>query len=336
MSNYKHLSLEEREKLFCLKEQGLSLREIGKILGRSDTTLGRELKRNKTGIGKRSNEYLIFEYIPCKAQVKSDKRAIKQRYKAPLKNPKVFLYVREHLKEPFNWTPEEIAGRLPTEHPGESISTETIYRYIYSANFKTRGLKLWQYLVNHRPKRMKKGGRKVKTASKIPNATSIDDRPEIVNQRKEIGHWETDNVIGKLTDKTALSVTVERLTRLTILSLIKRSADSKTTALINRFSEFPEQTRITLTTDNGAENTNHQKISTSLGFSVFFCHAYHSWEKGTVENTNQRIRRYIPKGLSIDTLTEAQIKALEVKLNSTPRKCLDFLTPYEKMSQVLT
>lgn len=334
MNNYKHLSLEEREKLFCLKEQGLSLREIGKILGRSDTTLGRELKRNKTGLGKRSNEYLIFEYIPCKAQVKSDKRALKQRYKAPLKNPKVFLYVREHLRE--GWTPEEISGRLLKDHPSESISTETIYRYIYSQNFKTRGLKLWEYLVNHRPKRMKKGGRKVKRGSKIPDATSIDLRPEEVNKRLKVGHWETDNVIGRQTDKTALSVTVERLTRLTILSLIRRSAESKTTALINRFSKFPENTRITLTADNGSENTNHQEITTSLGFSVFFCQAYHSWEKGTVENTNQRIRRSIPKGLSIDTVTEAQVKALEIKLNSTPRKCLDFLTPYEKMAQVLT
>lgn len=334
MGKYKHLSLEEREKLFALKSQGISLREIGRILGRSDATIGRELKRNKTGSGKRSNEYLIFEYIPCKAQVKSDKGAIKQRYKAPLKNPKVFLYVREHLRE--GWTPEEISGRLEKDYPEESISTETIYRYIYSQNFKVRGLKLWQYLVNHRPKRMKKGGRKVKRASKIPHATSIDLRPEEINLRKQVGHWETDNVIGKQTDKTALSVTVERLTRLTILSLIKRSADSKTTALINRFSELPTNTRITLTADNGAENTNHQEITTSLGFSVYFCHAYHSWEKGTVENTNQRIRRCIPKGLSIDTLTEEQIQALEIKLNSTPRKCLDFLTPYEKMVQVLT
>lgn len=334
MSNYKHLTLEERERLFCLKEQGESLRKIGKILGRSDTTLGRELKRNKTGLGKRSNEYLIFEYVPCKAQVKSDKRTLKQRYKAPLKNPKVFLYVREHLRQ--GWTPEEISGRLLKDHPGESISTETIYRYIYSTHFKTRGLKLWEYLVNHRPKRMKKGGRKVKTVSKIPNATSIDQRPETVNKRQEIGHWETDNVIGKQTDKTALSVTVERLTRLTILSKTLRSAESKTTALIARLSQFPDQARITLTADNGAENTNHQEISTSLGLSIFFCHAYHSWEKGSVENMNQRIRRDIPKGISIDTLTEAEIQSLEVKLNSTPRKCLGYLTPYEKMIQVLT
>ena len=323
--------MEEREKLFLLKEQGKSLREIGRLLGRSDTTLGRELKRNKTGLGKRSNEYLIFRYIPCKAHLKATKRGIKQRTKAPLKETLIWLYVREHLREPFSWTPEEISGRLPKAHLGKGICTEAIYQYIYSK--KARKYRLWEYLVNRRKKRMKKGGRKVQRASKIPNATSIDLRPEIVNLRTEVGHWETDNVVGKLTDKLALSVTVERLTRLTLLTLIRKTAESKTENLIKRLSEFP---RLTLTADNGAENTNHQKLTSSLGLSVFFCHIYHSWEKGTVENTNGRIRRHIPKGMSLDTLTEDQVKELEYRLNSTPRKCLGFLTPYEKMNEVLT
>ena len=180
---------------------------------------------------------------------------------------------------------------------------------------------------------MKKGGRRVQRASKIPNATSIEQRPEAVAQRLEIGHWETDNMIGKQTDKTALSVTVERVTRLTILSLTSRSAESKTQALIERLNPFP---RATLTADNGAENTNHQEIADKLGIAVFFCHAYASWEKGTVENTNGRVRRYIPKGKSLDNLTDKEIRELEYRLNSTPRKCLGFLTPYEKMMEVLT
>ncbi len=180
---------------------------------------------------------------------------------------------------------------------------------------------------------MKKGGRRVQRASKIPNAISIDLRPEIVSLRARVGDWETDNVIGKQTDKTALSVTVERLTRLTLLSLTSRSAESKTESLIERLSTFP---RVTLTADNGAENTNHQEITKKLGVAVFFCHSYASWEKGTVENTNGRIRRHIPKGVSLDNLTEDQIKELEYRLNSTPRKCLGFLTPYEKMLEVLT
>lgn len=334
MEQYQHLSLEEREKLYALKSQGVSLREIGRILGRSDTTIGRELKRNRTGIGKRSNEYLIFQYVPCKAHQKAIKRGVKQRTKAPLKETLIWLYVREHLRKPFNWTPEEISGRLPKVHPGNSICTEAIYQYIYSKQGKK--YKFWKLLPNARKKRMKKGGRSVQRASKIPGAISIDQRPEEINLRKSIGHWETDNIIGKQTDKATLSVTVERLTRLTILSLIGKSAESKNEGLIRRLAKFPNTARLTLTADNGAENTNHQKITNSLGLDVFFCHAYHSWEKGTVENTNGRIRRAIPKGLSLDDLTESQIKELEYRLNSTPRKCLNYSTPYEKMLEVLT
>lgn len=331
MGNYTHLTLEEREKLYALKSQGISKREIGRILGRSDTTIGRELDRNKTGLGKRSNEYLIFRYIPCKAHQKAIKRGVKQRRKAPLKETLIWLFVREHLRTPFNWTPEEISGRLPKIHPGKSISTEAIYQYIYSKQGKK--YKLWELLPCGRKKRMKKGGRKVQRASKIPGAVSIDQRPKEVEARNEVGHWETDNVIGRQTDKSALSVTVERLTRLTLLSLISRSAESKTEGLIKRLVTLP---RVTLTADNGAENTNHRELKQSLGLDVFFCHAYHSWEKGTVENTNGRIRRFLPKGVSIDTLTESQVKELEYRLNSTPRKCLGFLTPYEKMLEVLT
>ena len=331
MKKFKHLSLEEREKLFLWNYQGISFREIGRRLGRDHTSLSDELKRNKTGLGKRSREYLIFRYIPCKAHDKSLKRGIKQRTKAPLKETLIWLYVREHLRKPFNWTPEEISGRLPKTHPGKSICTEAIYQYIYSKQGKK--YKLWKLLVNKRKKRMKKGGRRVARASKIPNAISIDLRPEIVASRSRVGDWETDNVIGKQTDKIVLSVTVERLTRLTVLSLTGRSAESKTDSLIKRLASFP---RVTLTVDNGAENTNHREIAIRLGLSVFFCHAYHSWEKGTVENTNGRIRRSIPKGLSLDDLTEAQIKELEYRLNSTPRKCLGYLTPYEKMEQLIS
>lgn len=334
MSSYKHLSLEEREKLVAFKASGLTLREIAKNLGRSHSSLSRELKRNKTGLGKRSNEYLIFKYLPCKAHQKALKRGEKQRRKAPLKETFIWLYVREHLREPFNWTPEQISGRLAKLYPGKSICTETIYQYIYSKTGKK--YQLWKLLPNARKKRMKKGGRKVQRASKIPNAVSIEQRPEEVALRQQIGHWETDNVIGKQTDKTALSVTVERVTRLTLLSLINKSADSKTENLINRLVEFPQNVRLTLTADNGSENTNHQEIASQLELAIFFCHAYASWERGTVENTNGRIRRDIPKGMSLDHLTEEQIKSLEYKLNSTPRKCLGFLTPYEKMMEVLS
>lgn len=324
MKKFKHLSLEEREKLFAFKQMGLTLREIGRRLGRDHSSLSDEL---------RTNAPYGALYIPCRAQRISDKRGWRQRCHAPLKNPLVFLYVRVHLRE--GWTPDEIAGRLPIDHPGYSISYETIYRYIYSR--RMRRYKYWQYLTLGRKKRMKKNGRSVHRDGKIPGSISIDLRPEIVNLRSRVGDWETDNIIGQLTDKTALSVTVERVTKLTLLTrLLDRLAVTKKDALVRRLGVFPKDLRLTLTADNGSENSLHKQISENLDLLIFFCHAYHSWEKGTVENTNGRIRRYIPKGISIDCFPEEYIREVERRLNSTPRKCLGYLTPYEKMSQVLS
>lgn len=129
---YKHITLEQREKLYALREQSLTFREIAKELGKSHTTWSREYKRHAK-YGK--------NYVPCKAQAQAEKKAYEQHRKAPLKNPKVFLYVRQKLR--CYWTPEEIAGRLPIDHPGESIHHETIYRYIYSKKKTTHKMKLW-------------------------------------------------------------------------------------------------------------------------------------------------------------------------------------------------
>jgi len=312
--------------LFAFREQGLSLREIGRRLGRDHTSLSDEL-RNNAPYG--------AEYIPCRAQRLSDKRTWRQRCHAPLKNPLVFLYVRVHLR--MCWSPDEIAGRIKLDHPGYSISYEAIYRYIYSK--KMRRYAYWQYLTLGRKKRMKKSGRTVRrdSSGKIPGSISIDLRPEVVSLRSRVGDWETDNIIGKLTDKTALSVTVERVTKLTLLTkLLDRLAVTKRDALVRRLEVFPKEMRLTLTTDNGSENSCHQEISKQLELLMFFCHAYHSWEKGTVENQNGRIRRYIPKGISIDIFPEEYIRMVERRLNSTPRKCLGYLTPYERISQVLS
>ena len=312
--------------MFAFREQGLSLREIGRRLGRDHTSLSDEL-RNNAPYG--------AEYIPCRAQRLSDKRTWRQRCHAPLKNPLVFLYVRVHLR--MCWSPDEIAGRIKLDHPGYSISYEAIYRYIYSK--KMRRYAYWQYLTLGRKKRMKKSGRTVRrdSSGKIPGSISIDLRPEVVSLRSRVGDWETDNIIGKLTDKTALSVTVERVTKLTLLTkLLDRLAVTKRDALVRRLEVFPKEMRLTLTTDNGSENSCHQEISKQLELLMFFCHAYHSWEKGTVENQNGRIRRYIPKGISIDIFPEEYIRMVERRLNSTPRKCLGYLTPYERISQVLS
>jgi len=328
---YYQLKLQEREELYALKKAGWSLGDIAKKLGRDKGTLSRELKRNKTYT--KGLEKFSGKYIPCHAQEKADKRARNQRSQASWKGPEVYLYVRNHLRKDV-WSPEQIAGRLSLDHPELHICHETIYRAIYAR--ENRKHKLWKYLTIQRPRRMKKGGRHVVRDSRIPEAISIDKRPKIVNRRKQIGHWETDNMIGRQIDKTALSVTVERTLRLTIMSkLTAKTADEKTRKLFERLSVFPKQIIRTMTADNGPENTNHKQITEALDIDVFFCHAYHSWERGTVENTNGRIRKFIPKSMSMDTITEKEIANIEWKLNNTPRKCLGFKTPLEVLGEIM-
>lgn len=333
MKKYHQLTLAEREKLYCLNDQGLSLRKIAEQLGRDHSSLSRELARNSRSL--QGNPSGVKDYLPVRANRKAVKRKIKQRTNGPLKNPAVFLYVREHLRPPYSWTPEQVAGRLHLDLPKETIDDDTIYRYIYSK--KAACFKLWQYLPLGRKKRMKKLGRRPKRQGKIPGAASIDLRPKEIETRKKIGHWESDNVVGKQKDKTVVSVSVERKVKYTLLSkLDSKTASAKLAALVQRLSQFPNSARLTLTVDNGSENSYHQQVSKELGLNVYFCHSYHSWEKGTVENTNGRIRRYLPKGISLDNLTEAELTEIERRLNNTPRKCLGFKTPREALLEALT
>lgn len=318
----------EREKIFGFLQKGLSLRNISKRLHRNVGTVSRELDRH-TKYGRR--------YIPCHAHRESVRIGVRQRRKSALKNPTVFLFVRTSLRNEL-WSPETIAGRLSIDHPGETICHETIYRYIY-LNPRTRRDRLWQYLELHRRKRMKKNGRKVKEYTKLSEAIPIQERPESINNRSEVGHWETDNVEGKRSDKSAISVTVERLLRLTKLSkLSAHTAQVKTNAVIARLQKekntYPNMVK-SITFDRGPENSGYKEIGRKLSVLTYACNPYHSWEKGGVENMNKRIRKFIPKGMSVEGITQEYLDILEDKLNNTPRKCLNYLTPLEFQEKLL-
>lgn len=317
---YTQLKESERVVIEILLEEGKSIRSIAKRLERDVGTISREIVRNKN-----QNS---GQYVAIKAHAKAIKRLKDQRYKAPLKNPKVFLYVREKLRE--LWTPEEISGRLRIDHPEESIHHETIYRYIYNSK-KTRGMKLWRYLKYHRKKRMRKFGRKVQK-TKIADAIRIDNREKSILLRTKVGHWETDNMGGKTKDISAFSGTVERKTRYTILDALEnRQSVTKTESLVTDLSQFPPEIVQTITTDNGSENSDHKQWSEKMRAKVYFCNPYHSWEKGSIENVFTRVRRFIPKGTSIDTISKQQAKQIQHRLNNTPRKCLNYQTPNEAM-----
>lgn len=322
MKLYKHLSLEERERIFGFRQKGLSLQDIAKLLHRNVGTISRELGRHSK-YGKR--------YLPCHAQREAVRVGLRQRRRSALKNPTVFLYVRTKLRNEL-WSPEIIAGRLKIDHPDQSICFETIYRYIY-LNPRTKRDRLWQYLELHRRKRMVKNGRKVKEYTKLTEAIPIQLRPEHINNRSEVGHWETDNMEGKRSDKTAISVTIERLLRLTKLTKLEgHTAKVKTDAVITRLQEErktnPNLVR-SITFDRGPENSGYKEIAKKLDVEIYGCNPYHSWEKGGVENMNKRIRRFIPKGSSVEFITQQYLNILETKLNSTPRKVLNYLTPFE-------
>lgn len=325
MKTYHHLSLEEREKMYAWKEKGLSLRAIAVKLRRNVGTISREFKRNAK-YGK--------VYLPCRADRKAKKRGFKQRYRAPLKNPLVFLYVRVKLRD-HKWSPETIAGRLPIDYPGFSIDDETIYRYVYGR--KQARMKLWKKLALHRRRRMKRNGRKVKSFGRLSEAISIDNRPESVNNRTRPGDWETDNMEGRRSDDSAISVSVDRLVRVVrIRKLADHTAGEKADVLTVQFKKEKPILRGTLTVDRGVENSYHQRITEIHSMPVYACNSYHSWEKGSVENMIGRIRRYIPKGRSVDGITQERLDFIEEKMNNTPRKILGYLTPNEYLEKILT
>ena len=324
MTTYHHLSLEEREKVYAGREKGLSRRTIARQLNRDVGTISRELRRNaKYGI----------PYVPCLAHRKAEKRAFKQRYRAPLKEPLIFLYVRTRLRDK-KWSPETIAGRLPIEYPGYSIHQETIYRYVYGR--KQKRMKLWEHLILHRKRRMKKNGRKVKAYGRLSEAIPIGERPLVINNRLRIGDWETDNMEGKQSDDTAVSVTVDRLTRVTRLwKLSDHSAGTKADVLVIQFQKEDPLLRESLTMDRGPENSDHKTITEIHRMPVYACEPYHSWEKGSVENMIGRVRRYIPKGKSVDGVSQKTLARIEGHLNTMPRKCLGYLTPNEYLEKIL-
>ncbi len=317
--SYKHLTLTERNHIYYWHHYDkLSNREIGKRLRRSHTTIGRELKRN---IGCWCDQYY---HNPAQHFTKTRQRnkAVRKRLKSELTRD----YVAKHLM--LGWSPEIIAGRLKLQEKLPSVSYEAIYQYIYKeAN------ELIKFFPRKHIKRRKKYPKR-KARVTITSKTSILDRPEHINNRLELGHWESDSVESKCRKKV-LNVLIERVTRLVHICKLpsKKSADTKD-AIIKRLSIHPDQAVISITYDNGPENAKHLNINETLNCDSYFCQPYHSWEKGSVEQVNGLIRRYIPKGSDLANVHYKTIEKIENLLNNRPRKCLGFKTPFEVYNEM--
>lgn len=311
---YNRVTSEERRLIGQWRQEGIGNNAIARLLNRPPCTISRELKRNT---GKRG-------YRPKQAQALADERA-----KRP--GPRRFTEaVRQDAEEKLvqGWTPEIICERARLEGC-EHVCKETIYKHVY-ADAKKGGI-LWTYLPRAKRKRKRRcprqGGRR---RGVIPGRRGIETRPAEVELRIKIGHWEGDLVVGKNASGYLVTL-VERVTRFALVGWSpSKEADAVALVIVDLFMKagIPIDG---ITFDNGKEFARHEHIARELKADVFFARPYHSWERGTNENTNGLIRRIYPKQASFTTFGEKELRRIDTFLNDRPRKCLDWLTPREEM-----
>lgn len=313
--DYKHLTAEERYQIDDLRREGFNQTEIAKKLGRSKSTLSRELNRNKGDRGWR----------PRQAQIKATERLVTRGSSNARKiSVTAWGYAKKHLIKD-QWSPEQIAGRLLLEGQ-ETISHETIYQRILED--KNAGGTLYTHLRCKKQRKKRYGSARSKRGA-IPNRIDIDQRPAIVDSRKRIGDWEGDTIIGSHTGGAVIASMVDRKSRFTVLV---KSKNKTTTAVINSINQrmLPIKKLIsTITLDNGKEFSLHQAMADVLKADIYFAKPYHSWERGLNENTNGLVRQYFPKKMPFDGISSSKLQQVNKKLNNRPRKCLDFKTPFE-------
>lgn len=346
----------DRKLLSQWKKEGLSNNECAKRIGRHISTIGRELKRNKTRVAVGKEWEVIYEPLHAH-HTAQDRKKNAWLSKQPLKSKKIYAYVLKHLRK--GWSPEQIAGRLQYEdHPDDlswHICMETIYAFIYkektdqtkqgqmtemdgrkkktkAALTVTDGSRpLYEYLRRKQKRRQKQHGRKSQRV-RIPDRVSIHDRPKIIAKRKQFGHWEGDSIVG---DKHAsgLHTEYERVSSMTRFNKLQRiTAEQSATAAQKIFSPLPKKARRSTTLDNGSEHTNHSEFGLS---ATYFADPYSSWQRGGNENCNLWIRYYFPKGTDFSTITNEELKDVENELNNRPRKRLKFRTPQEVFTECL-
>lgn len=325
---YQQLSIEERESIHQGLWQKQSIRTIAAGLGRSPSTVSREIRRNVPPQQRR--------YTPRLAQARATTTICQRGQRPRLKDPWIQDYVVQKLQEDFS--PEQIAGRLHLDYAQYSISPEAIYQFIYAQYYRggygqCHGLDLRHYLKRRHKQRRRNHVPYPSERGSIIGRISIDERPAVVDQRLEQGHWEGDSIVSR-TSVDGLNTLVERVSGLVHITKIANSTKVETTrAVLTRLRVLPHHLRQTLTLDNGHENAGHRELTTQLGMAIYFAHPYHSWERGTNENTNGLIRYYLPKGTDFATIPVERIQWIEQRLNHRPRKRLGWKTPAEVFNQ---
>ena len=317
----KQLTPLDRDRLAILVSQGVSYREIGKVLGFYHTSISREIKRNGWH----------QTYIAIHAQNLSNTRKRVAGKREPLKDRETYSYVLRQLRR--GWSPEVISGRLRRRLGHQVICPETIYSFVYDPDNKNK--RLWEYLPWKRKRRRSKHARGVHR-ERITQRVSIHTRGEMIDNRTELGHWEADTVIGRQTKGVVIHTAVERKTRYLKANIVpSKEARATIKTQYQLFKSLPGNLRLSVTTDNGGEFSRHMSLH-FLGMKTFFADPYASYQRGTNEQTNGLIRRYLPKGTSFQNLTQDELNDIVAELNNRPRKCLGYQTPKEALQYELS
>lgn len=316
--DYRHLSIEERCCIRTYYRQGLSIRGIAKQIGRSASTVSREIRRNCTYVSD------IYGYYPQTAQKKYLNRRM-YCHRGMYWNQEVIRYIEGRLEA--TWSPEQISC---TPCSIKVPSFRTIYRWLYDGYLEKGNLKV-----------LRRKGRshgKKETRGKFNTGKSIRKRDKSVYSRKEVGHWEVDTVVSGLgKSKACFATFAERKTRFYIaVKMPDRRADTMEETIIRTLGSFPAGMVKTLTCDRGTEFANWSSIEKKLGCDMYFADPYCAWQKGTNENSNGLLREFYPKGKNLQRIAEKTLRKNLELLNSRPRKILGFKSPKELLELELS
>ncbi len=317
------LTLSDREEISRGIAIGLSLRSIAEKLHRSPSTVSREINRN----GGRDI------YRATQADQAAWHRSQRPKRCKLACNSALRRIVATKLQ--LNWAPEQIAGWLKIEFPGDKsnhVSHETIYRSLF---VQARGVlkkELQQYLRSQRAiRRSKHASLKKQGLGKITNAVSISERPACVEDRAVPGHWEGDLIAGS--NNSYIATLVERHTRYVMLAKVEnKDSASVINALIKQSKKLPDELYKSLTWDRGSEMAGHKRFTLATNIDVYFCDPRSPWQRGSNENTNGLLRQYFPKGTDLSVHSQAKLNAVARQLNERPRKTLEFRTPAQKFN----
>lgn len=327
MNHYQHLTMDERESIWELRLKGTGLREIGRKIGRSASTISRELKRNSYST---NGDARI--YRPSTATKKYEARRKRCRRRKRFEDEGLQKAVERLIVE-MDWCPEQIDNRLRLEGSQYRVSYTTIYRWLRSGRSswqpEARRFQLMVHHLRHRGKRKhKKGEVELRGHRIIPH--KLSERPESANKREEIGHWEADTIQGKINSGCVVTM-VDRKSRFLLGGKVKKKfADDVAHSMSELLSPLPPEYVKTITPDRGTEFTAHATVTQQVHqVPFYFPHPHSPWERPSVENTNGLLRQYVPTRSDFAKLTDENVQAAVRLLNTRPRKCLGWKTPAE-------